>query len=125
MKTYLIAFLILSLGMTSHQLNKEPKKVEVEDVLREQIEQAKIEHQKNQVVLEESQKFTKAKIEKTKEQLEMEKSKSNSMMKRMTLFQKIVAVVRNHEEDSLYQEFLKERREKSLICDTLSIDTIK
>lgn len=125
MKTYLIAFLILSLGMTTHQLNKEPKKVEVEDMLKDEIEQAKIEHQKNQVVLEESQKFTKSKIEKTKEQLEAEKNKSTLIMKRMTLFQKIVSVVRNRDDDSLYQEFLKQRKEKSLICDTLSIDTTK
>jgi uncharacterized protein (UPF0128 family) len=125
MKTYLIAFLILSLGMTTHQLNKEPKKVEVEDMLKEEIEQAKIEHEKNQVVLEESQKYTKAKIDKTKEQLEMEKGKSTSIMKRMTLFQKIVSVVRNREEDSLYHEFLEERRKKSLTCDTNAIDTIQ
>lgn len=118
MKTYLIAFLILSLGMTTHQLNKQPTEDSVEEALRHEVEHAKIEHQRNQVVLRESQKLTKTKIEKTKEQLEMERLKANSIAKRMTMFQKINKVERNREEDSLFQLFLMERKQKEAQLDS-------
>lgn len=118
MKTYLIALLILSLGMTTHQLNKPPLEGSVEKALRHEVEHAKIEHARNQVVLQESQKLTKAKIEKTKEQLEMERIKANSIAKRMTMFQKIIKVERNREEDSLFQLFLMERKQKEAQLDS-------
>jgi hypothetical protein len=118
MKTYLIAFLILSLGMTTHQLNKQPTEGSVEEALRHEVEHAKIEHQRNQVVLQESQKLTKTKIEKTKEQLEAEKIKANSILKKMTLFQQIIKVEHNREEDSLYQLFLMERKQKEAQLDS-------